>query len=541
MKLRALIAALTFSMISIGLPNAAAATSNLSLSVIQTPSTTESLVTFYGTLKPARSGIAVKIQILTAGTWRSTRFTAKTAKAGTWKITALATAIDSKVTYRASALAAGKKIYSGSRTITIKQLPEISEADPALVIGEFGPGGRIHGADISRWQHPNDKTIDFVKMYDAGIRFVMIKASDTRDSADALSLKYLVMDHSAAQAAGIYTGFYHYTILPDVDDDEAVIRDATAQAQKAIWRLASIGGYTERDLPYALDLENKCVRLSTTGACQKYATRAQVTLWATIFLRVLKEKTGKTPFLYSYSNFLESSMNRNAELTQYPLWLAQYAIDPSDPLNQPGLKTGGCYVHSWTGANCDSQWTMWQYTSCGIAPKYGVPGSRLDLNLFRGSASAFVDLVRGSWVPEVIDVMPNNEPTVLTVLKQSASTTNKYVNFNVTVVRPDLSPVVTGSVKLVFDSITAPTIKPIQTVLRATSGAWTLAVKGVPAGIYSGKILFTDISQTHAQSWQSVTFTVTQGATPSPTPSPTQTIKPTPKPSVDGCASQIKN
>ena len=541
MRLRTLIAILVFSMISIALPSAVAVTSNLSLSVIQTPSTTESLVTFYGTLKPAKSGIAVKIQIQTAGTWKSTRFAAKTAKAGTWKVTALATALDSKVTYRASALTAGKTIYSSSRTITIKQIPEIFEADPALVIGELGPGGRIHGADISRWQHPNDKTIDFVKMYDAGIRFVMIKASDTRDSADALALKYLVMDHSAAQAAGIYTGFYHYTILPDVDSDEEIIRDATAQAQKAIWRLASIGGYTERDLPYALDLENKCVRLSTTGACQKYATRSQVTLWATVFLRILKEKTSKTPFLYSYSNFLESSMNRNAELAQYPLWLAQYAIDPFDPLNQPGLKISGCYVHSWTGANCDSQWTMWQYTSCGIAPKYGVPGSRLDLNLFRGSATAFLDLVQGSWAPTLVDLMPSNEPTQLTVLKQSASTTNKHVNFNVTVVRPDLSPVVTGSVKLVFDSLTAPSIRPIQTVLRATSGAWTLAVKGVPAGTYSGKILFTDASQTHAKSWQPVAFTVTQGATPSPTPSPTQTAKPTPKPSVDGCKNQIKN
>ena len=188
MKLRILAAILTLSMISIALPSAVAVTSKLSLSVIQTPSTSETLVTFYGTLKPAKSGIVIKIQIKSAGTWKTTRFLAKTTKAGTWKITALATAMDSKVTYRAIAVNAGKKIYSGPRTITIKQLPEFSETDPALVIGEFGPGGRIHGADISRWQHPNDKTIDFVKMYDAGIRFVMIKASDTRDDADALSI-----------------------------------------------------------------------------------------------------------------------------------------------------------------------------------------------------------------------------------------------------------------------------------------------------------------------------------------------------------------
>ena len=538
MRVHVLIFLSIFSLMSLALPSTIAASSQLSMSVRQTPSTTETLLTFYGVIKPAKSGIAVAIQINSAGTWKPTRFKTKTTKAGTWKITALATAMNSKLSYRAAAVSGGKKIYSPRRSITIKQIPEISEADPSIVISASGPGGRIHGADISRWQHPNDKVIDFVKMYEAGLRFVMIKASDTRDDADALALKYLVMDHSAAQAAGIYTGFYHYAILPNVSDNDGIVRDATAQAQKALWRLASIGGYTQRDLPYALDLENKCVQVSS-GVCTKYASRSQVTLWATTFLGLLKEKTGKTPILYSYSNFLESSMVRSAELAQYPLWLAQYAIDPSDPLNAPGLKASGCYVHSWTRANCDSQWTMWQYTSCGIAPKYGVPGSRLDLNLFRGNAAAFLDLVQGSWAPTLLDLMPSNEATLLSVLKQSVTTTDKFLTFSVTVSRPDQSPVVTGSVKLVLDAASLPSIKLTQTVLRATSGAWTLAVKGMPAGTFTGKILFSDVSKTHADSSQPVNFTIEQG--PMPSASATPTTKPKPKPSVDGCAKQIKN
>ena len=44
------------------------------------------------------------------------------------------------------------------------------------------------------------------------------------------------MDHHAAQAAGIYTGFYHYAYLPDVTDEEGIKRDALAQAQKVVWR-----------------------------------------------------------------------------------------------------------------------------------------------------------------------------------------------------------------------------------------------------------------------------------------------------------------
>ena len=539
MKLKIYLLALSLVVAIVGAPQSIAASSALSMSIRQTPSASETLLTLYGNLTPNRSGTTVKIQVDTDGKWTTTRFTTKVTKVGTWKVTALATALNAKVRYRAVSVISGKNLYSPIRSITVKQQPEISNADPAQFIDLTGPGGRIHGADVSRWQHPNDKAIDFVKMYAAGMRFVFIKASDTRESADLLAVRYAAMDHYAAQAAGIYTGFYHYAVLPDVTSPEDVKKDALAQAQKVVWRLASMGGYSDRDLPYALDLENKCVRYSSSGACQKYATRSAVTLWATTFLASLKEKTGRTPILYSYASFLESSMTRTPELAQYPLWLAQYAIDPANPINQPGLKPGGCYVHSWTGENCDSQWTVWQYSSCGIAPKYGVPGNRLDLNVFRGTPSSFLDLTKGSWTPTLVDLMPQQEPTVLTVVDQSSSTTNKLVTFKVNVVRPNGSPVVTGSVKLVFDKATTPQSEPTQTLLRETSGVWTLALKGVLAGTYAGKILFEDISETHAESTFPVSFTVTQGATPTakPTPSPTATKKPT----TDGCRGQIKN
>ena len=539
MKIKVFLLAVALVLGVAGAPQSLAAASTLSMQIRQTPSASESLLTMYGNLKPNKSGTTVKIQVDMGGKWTTTRLTTKVTKVGTWKVTALATALDAQVRYRAVSVLAGKSLYSPIRAITVKQQPEISNADPAQLIDLTGPGGRIHGADVSRWQHPNDKQIDFVKMYEAGMRFVFIKASDTRESADLLAVKYAAMDHHAAQAAGIYTGFYHYAVLPDVTDPEDIKKDALAQAQKVVWRLASMGGYSDRDLPYALDLENKCVRYSSSGACQKYATRSAVTLWATTFLASLKEKTGRTPILYSYASFLEGSMTRTAELAQYPLWLAQYAIDPANPINQPGLKNGGCYVHSWTGANCDSQWTVWQYSSCGIAPKYGVPGNRLDLNVFRGSPSSFLALAKGSWTPSLVDLMPQQEPTVLTVVNQSASTTNKLVTFKVNVVRPSGSPVVTGNVKLVFDKTTQPSAKPTQTILRETSGVWTLALKGVPAGSYIGKVLFQDISGTHAESTFPVTFEVLQGPTPTPKPTPSPTA--TKKPTTDGCRGQIKN
>jgi len=539
MKIRVFLLSVALALGVAGAPQSVAAPSILSMSVRQTPSASETLLTLYGTLKPNRSGTPVKIEVDTAGKWSSTRFSTKVTKVGTWKVTALATALDAKVRYRAVSVINGKALYSPIRSIVVKQQPEISDADSAQFIDLLGPGGRIHGADVSRWQHPYDKQIDFVKMYEAGMRFVFIKASDTREAADLLAVKYAAMDHHAAQAAGIYTGFYHYAVLPDVSTDEEIQRDALAQAQKVVWRLASMGGYSERDLPYALDLENKCVRYSSSGACQKYATRSAVTLWATTFLASLKEKTGRTPFLYSYASFLESSMTRTPELAQYPLWLAQYGIDPANPINQPGLKNIGCYVHSWTGANCDSQWTVWQYSSCGIAPKYGVPGYRLDLNVFRGTPSTFLDLTKGTWTPSLVDLMPQREPTVLSVINQSSTTTNKAVTFKVNVARPDNSPAVTGNVKFVFDKSTTPEIKPRQTLVRETSGVWTLALRDVPAGTFLGKIKFQDVSGTHEESVSPVTFTVAQGPTPSPKPTPSVTA--TKKPSTDGCKGQIKN
>lgn len=517
-----------------------AATSQISMSLRQTPGGPEPIVTLYGSLKPAKSGVKVSVQIQLGGKWQDTRFSSKTARVGTWQIVAVATALDADVKYRAKAKIGKKNIYSNIRSITVRSTPEISDASSLAMVDQLGPGGRIHGADISRWQHPNDAPIDFAKMHEAGVRFVMIKASDTRDDADALSLKYLIMDRSAAQAAGIYTGFYHYAVLPDVSTNEQVIIDAQTQAQKALWRLGALGGYNERDLPYALDLENNCVRLSGK-TCARYLPKSQITLWAKTFLKIVKEKTDRTPIIYSYPSFLEGAMVRDDELRQYPLWLAQYAINPADPLAQPGLKEGGCFVHSWTTANCSSTWTVWQYTSCGIAPKYGVPGTRLDLNVFRGTPSTFLDLIKGRWVPEIADQMPKNEPTSLTYKNIKFSTADKPVNLEVDVIRPDGKPVVTGTVRFYVNSTTPINPKPIQTVVRATSGSWKLSIKGIPAGLWAGNIGFTDATGTHADSQSPIEFAIGEAVLVSPSPTPKASAVPSKKPTTDGCKNQIKN
>lgn len=536
-KLIAILVGLSTVALTISLPTAQAVTSKLTMTVKQTPNLIEPLLTFYGALTPKKSGLVVKIQSEIDGKWSDTRFSTKTTKLGTWKLETVVTAQDSIMKYRAKVTVGSKVIYSTSKKITIKPAAEISETDPVLAVEALGPGGRIHGVDISRWQHPNGALIDFAKMYSAGIRFAMVKASDTRDDADALALQYLLIDRPAAQAAGIYTGFYHYAILPNTTDPAAIVRDATAQAQKVIWRVSAIGGLTARDLPYSLDLENKCVKLNSNGSCATYATKSSVTLWAETFLAILNEKLGRKPILYSYPSFLEGSMNKSATLGKYPLWLAQYAINPFDPINQPGLKPAGCYVHSWTSSACQSQWIIWQYSSCGIGTKYGVPSARVDLNVFRGTAQNFIDLTAGTWVPDPIDLMPVYEATTMLISKQKATDTSKTVNFSVGVNRPDGSPVVTGTVRFVYDPLSIDKPKLTQTVTRAASGLWTLSIKGFTAGTWVGSIQFTDQTKTHASTQLPVTFDLLQGVVPTPTP----TKSATPKPATDGCKNQIKN
>ena len=538
-KLIAFVVGIATIALTISLPTAGAATSKLSMTVKQTPNVIEPLLTFYGTLSPKKTGVTVKIQSEIDGTWSDTRFSTKTTKLGTWKLETVVTAQDSVMKYRAKTTVGSKVIYSTSKKITVKPAAEISETDPVMAVEALGPGGRIHGVDISRWQHPYGKLIDFTKMYEAGIRFAMIKASDTRDEADALALQYLLIDRPAAQAAGIYTGFYHYAVLPNTRDRAAIVRDATAQAQKVIWRVSAIGGLTARDLPYALDLENNCVKVNSNGSCATYTNRSSVTLWAETFMEILNEKLGRKPIFYSYPSFLEGAMNKSAALSKYPLWLAQYSINPFDPINQPGLKPAGCYVHSWTSKECQSQWIIWQYSSCGIGTKYGVPSARVDLNVFRGTAQNFIDLTAGTWVPDPIDLMPVNEATTMLISKQKATDTSKAVTFSVGVNRPDGSPVVTGTVRFAFDPLAIDKPKLTQTVTRAASGLWTLSVKGLTAGTWVGTIQFTDQTKTHATTELPVTFELLQGVEPTPTPTPTKSA--TPRPVTDGCKNQIKN
>ncbi len=538
-KLYLLIALTVFSTALTPAANGATSKTSLTFHVESTPNAGESLVTFYGQIKPAAKG-KISIQSFDGITWKDTPLKVTASSSGAWKITTVATAVKAEGQYRAHVLVGKKKTISKAANFKVDNSKTFLTTDALFITDKTSKltGGRIQGSDVSRWQHPNDQPIDFKKMFDAGMRFVLIKGSDAQEKADIETMRWLVGDRNAAQAAGLYTGMYHFAYLPNSTDEAYVIRDAKAQAQKVIWRLASLGGYNERDLPLALDLENNCVKKSSNGNCIKTMPRSLVTLWAETWLQTVEEKTGRKPFLYSYAQFLEMAMARSEALRQYPLWLAHYGINPADPIMQPGQRTSiGCFVHSWSTANCSSQWQIWQYSSCGIGKNYGVPSARLDLNVFRGSPENFLSLIKGKWQPEPVDMMPINEPTNINLISVATTDTNKPVLINVEVFRSIGTPVVTGTV--VFRPLDTNVKVKKQTATRSASGRWELSIEGLPAGITAGTLNYVDISKTHADNLLPLSINLVQGPVlppPTPTPKPTTTKKPT-----DSCAKQIKH
>ena len=538
-KLYLLIALTVFSTGLTPAANGATSKTSLTFHVESTPNAGESLVTFYGQIKPAAKG-KISIQSFDGITWKDTPLKVTASSSGAWKITTVATAVKAEGQYRAQVLVGKKKTISKAANFKVDNSKTFLTTDALFITDKTSKltGGRIQGSDVSRWQHPNDQPIDFKKMFDAGMRFVLIKGSDAQEKADIETMRWLVGDRNAAQAAGLYTGMYHFAYLPNSTDEAYVIRDAKAQAQKVIWRLASLGGYNERDLPLALDLENNCVKKSSNGNCTKTMPRSLVTLWAETWLQTVEEKTGRKPFLYSYAQFLEMAMARSEALRQYPLWLAHYGINPADPIMQPGQRTSiGCFVHSWSTANCSSQWQIWQYSSCGIGKNYGVPSARLDLNVFRGSPENFLSLIKGKWQPEPVDMMPINEPTNINLISVATTDTNKPVLINVEVFRSIGTPVVTGTV--VFRPLDTNVKVKKQTATRSASGRWELSIEGLPAGVTAGTLNYVDISKTHADNLLPLSINLVQGPVlppPTPTPKPTTTKKPT-----DSCAKQIKH
>ena len=381
--------------------------SRIAVTQIPTVVVTSQTFTITGTVKPliapspSASPIVIKVRQQIDTKWQ-TIGSAKVSSAGAWSIALVAPA---QLTHMPLQF-----IYGASRSslfdIRVTTLPAITVA---------GPGARISGVDISRFQH-SSLPIDFPKMAKSGVAFVILKGSDGLASEDTVTRSFALADTAAVRAAGMYVGFYHFARIPRSNSRRVVIQSAKDQSVQALARLAELGGYSGYTLPYVLDIES----------APKTSSAASVTLWARTWLDAMFAATGRRSIVYSYRSFLAKKFTSDQDTVNYlrqsPLWLA-HPGHPENPRTIPGhVDSGvGCYQTAWTLPDCTATWSFWQYTSKGDREQYGIPWSptagqpcpssaqycslyvgqsrkHLDLDVFSGSITDLVAMAQGTWV-----------------------------------------------------------------------------------------------------------------------------------------------
>lgn len=181
----------------------------------------------------------------------------------------------------------------------------------------FGPSDEqfYKGIDISGYQGD----IDFAKVKQDGIEIVYMKSSEGFDYIDSKFER----NYWVAKENGLKIGFYHFVTARTEEE-------AKRQAQF----FASVISGKIADCKLAMDFE-------VFGNL----TKNEINSIGLVFLRTLQELTKKEVVVYSNASTANNIWN--GEITNYPLWIAQY--DVREPQNNGTWK-------SWIG---------WQYTDVG--------------------------------------------------------------------------------------------------------------------------------------------------------------------------------
>lgn len=181
----------------------------------------------------------------------------------------------------------------------------------------FGPSNNTtyNGIDVSGWQG----NINYSQVASTGIDIVYMKASEGSSFVDP----YFNQNYTNAKANGLKVGFYHY--LTARSNEEAV-----AQAR---FFISTISGKTP-DCRLAMDFES-------FGSLNV----EQINEIGLTFVKTVESLSGKEMVIYSDTS--NASNVFTGELTNYPLWVAQYEVEEPTPNG------------NW------NNWVGWQYTDVG--------------------------------------------------------------------------------------------------------------------------------------------------------------------------------
>lgn len=246
-------------------------------------------------------------------------------KIGTYSLTFYALDHSGNSTSKEFKLKVKKKTSPNSSTSNSKKLL-FSD-----VVKKYKNENNKIGIDISKWQGD----VDFSKLKDAGVEFVMIRVGTTngKEGEFVLDPKF-IQNIKGANDANIPVGVYFYSYA-----------NSERQAKKeARWVLSQIDGY-DVDLPIAFDFEDWSNFNSYKLSFYELSNVAET------FLKAI-EKEGYDGMLYSSKTYLENIWFK----TDAKVWLAHYT----------------------TETNYKGDYVMWQLSNIGRVD--GILGS-VDINV----------------------------------------------------------------------------------------------------------------------------------------------------------------
>lgn len=245
----------------------------------------------------------------------------------------------------------------------------------------FSPSSNViyEGIDVSGWQG----NVNYEQVKNSGIEIVYIKSSEGSNFVDP----YFNQNYANAKANELKVGFYHY--LTARTNEEAV--------NEARFFVATISG-KEPDCRLAMDFE------SFGDLSVEEINQIGIT-----FVRTVENLSGKEVIIYSNTN--DATNIFSGELTNYPLWVAQYEVEEPTPNGK------------W------STWAGWQYTDAGEVA--GINGY-VDRNKFTEE----VFLENTSEIPLPENITPPTAGEATTIIVQRGDTLSRLaLRYNTTVAR----------------------------------------------------------------------------------------------------------
>ena len=187
-----------------------------------------------------------------------------------------------------------------------------------IPVHAFGPASSpiYNGIDVSVYQG----YIDYNAVKLSGIQIVYIKSSEGTTLIDP----YFERNYSNAKSNGLYVGVYHYVRARTIEE-----------ARNEARFFVSLLSEKEIDCMPAMDFESF-----------GNLTVNEINEIGIAFLKTVKELSGKDPVVYS--NSYTAKYIFGGEITNYPLWVAQYQVNVPD-----------------SNGNWDT-WAGWQYSDKGI-------------------------------------------------------------------------------------------------------------------------------------------------------------------------------